>query len=102
MNKLKSKKIDANVKKDSYIVGKNYFIRALWKHYTGKLIMVTEQSLIINKAAYILDDGRFMDAMKTGVFAEVEPYPEDEEVLIAKYHIQDAHIWNHPLPRTQI
>jgi hypothetical protein len=47
-----------------YQVGKNYFIRTVTHHYTGKLIKVTPKELVLKDAAWIADDGRFMNALK--------------------------------------
>ena len=40
---------------------------------------------------WIADDGRFSEAMKTGNYSEVEPFP-DGRVLIGRGSIVDAHV----------
>lgn len=70
-------------------VGKNYFIRTVTHHYTGKLISVAHMELVLEQAAWIADDGRFHEALKNEKFAEVEPYP-DGEVIIGRGAILDA------------
>jgi hypothetical protein len=72
-----------------YKVGQIYFIRTVTHHYTGRLLRVTSQELVLEDAAWIADDGRFSDAVKTGNFNEVEPYP-DGEVIIGRSAVVDA------------
>ena len=83
----------------SFEVGKNYFIRSVNYHYTGKLVSVTDTDLVLEDAAWIADDGRFTTALKSGAFDEIEPYVNS--VIIERGGILDATIWNHPLPREQ-
>lgn len=72
-----------------YTIGSNYFIRTVTHHYTGTLIKVFAQELVITDAAWIADDGRFSDALKSENFSEVEPFP-DGEVIIGRGAILDA------------
>ena len=82
-----------------YQVGKNYFIRTVTHHYTGKLVKVTPKELVLEDAAWIADDGRFMNALKDGTLAEIEPFMDD--VIIGRGSIVDATVWRHALPREQ-
>lgn len=82
-----------------YQVGKNYFIRTVTHHYTGKLVKVTAKELILEDAAWIADDGRFMNALKEGKLNEVEPFQDD--VVIGRGAVIDATLWRHALPREQ-
>jgi hypothetical protein len=84
-----------------YSIGENYFIRTVTYHYSGKLVAVYDNEIVLADCAWIADDGRFADALKSGEFNEIEPYPEDEEVIIGRGSIVDAHIFNHPLPTKQ-
>jgi len=70
-------------------IGKNYFIRTVTHHYTGKLASVHEHELVLTDAAWIADDGRFMQAVASGEFKEIEPYP-DGPVIIGRGAILDA------------
>lgn len=72
-----------------YNVGKNYFIRTVTHHLTGKLIAVHEQELVLEQAAWIADDGRFADALKKCEFNEVEPFPAGP-VIVGRGSIIDA------------
>ena len=80
-------------------VGENYFIRTVTHHYTGKLAAVHAQELVLTDAAWIADDGRFMQAVASGQFNEVEPYP-DGDVIIGRGSILDATIIS-AVPRSQ-
>lgn len=82
-----------------YKIGENYFIRTVTHHYTGKLIRVTPKELVLQDAAWIADDGRFMNALKDGTLNEIEPFQDD--VVIGRGAILDATFWRHDLPRTQ-
>ena len=84
-----------------YDVGKNYFIRTVTHHLTGRLIRVTSKELVLEQASWIADDGRFHDALKTGSLNEVEPFPQDLSVVVGRGSIIDAVIWKHPLPLEQ-
>lgn len=71
-------------------VGKNYFIRTVTHHLTGKLIAVHRNELVLTQAAWIADDGRFADALKTETFNEIEPFPENREVIVNRQSLVDA------------
>lgn len=82
-----------------YEIGKNYFIRTVTHHLTGRLTKVTSKELVLAEAAWIADDGRFHDALKTGELNEVEPFPGD--IIVGRGALIDACIWSHDLPRVQ-
>jgi hypothetical protein len=84
-----------------YQVGKNYFIRTVTHHLTGQLVKITLKELVLEKAAWIADDGRFHDALKTGILNEVEPFPQDEQVIVGRGALIDAVVWKHELPSAQ-
>lgn len=83
-----------------YEVGKNYFIRTVTHYYTGRLEAVYEHELVISDAAWIADTGRYSDALKSGNFSEVEPYPEGK-VVIGRGALLDACQLSTTLPRIQ-
>jgi hypothetical protein len=89
---------DCNQNDDHWEIGKNYFIRTVTHHYTGTLVGVTKQELVMENVDWIADDGRFSTAIKTGNYNEVEPFP-DGVVLIGRGAIIDAHITANPLKR---
>src|SRR5262245_35454351 len=80
----------------------NVFIRTVTCYYTGEVLEQTEHEIVLVNAAWIADTGRFAQAMLTGVFNEVEPYPDDFEVCVSRGSITDfVRNWPHPLPRVQ-
>lgn len=84
-----------------YQIGKNYFIRTVTHHLTGKLVRVTSKELVLVDAAWIADDGRFMNCLAEGKPKEVEPFPKGLEVLVGRGALIDAVEWKHKLPREQ-
>ena len=72
-----------------WVIGKIYLIRTVTMIQTGRLVAVTEHELVVEDAAWIADTGRFADALKTGKFTEVEPFP-DGKVIIGRGAIIDA------------
>lgn len=84
-----------------FVIGKNYFIRAVTYHYIGTLVKVSKTELVLKDASWIASSGRFMNAVKEGKLSEVEPYPDGELVIIGRGAIVDASVWLHKLPRDQ-
>lgn len=73
-----------------YRIGGNYFIRTVTHHHTGKLVQVTPQELVMENAAWIADDGRLTEALKTCTFNEVEMFPAGSRVIIGRGSVIDA------------
>ena len=84
-----------------YELGKAYFIRTVTHHHTGRLVAATEKELVLEEAAWIANDGRFADALETGEFNEVEPFPEASRVIVGRGSIIDAVAITTDLPREQ-
>lgn len=80
-------------------IGKNYFIRTVTMHLVGKLKVLNQKELLLEKASWIADSGRFHDALKTGEFEEIEPFIND--LIINRESIVDATLFNHSLPENQ-
>ena len=80
-------------------VGENYFIRTVTMFYTGRLVEVTPQELVLEDAAWIADTGRFADSLESGNFSEVEPFPNGK-VIIGRGAVIDA-VTIGKLPRDQ-
>jgi hypothetical protein len=93
----------ACAKSDShpFEVGENYFIRTVTHHFTGKLVEVHASELVLEDAAWIADDGRFADALKSGTFNEVEPFPADSRVILNRASLVDAVKIGFKLPVSQ-
>ena len=79
-------------------VGASVFVRTVTFHYTGKVVQLTDQEIVLDDAAWIADSGRWSAALATGSLNEVEPYPGI--VSIARTAVVDVTSWAHPLPRT--
>jgi len=77
-------------------VGQPIFVRTVTHHYTGEVVACNKDWIRLRKAAWIASDGRFSEALHTGRFAEVEPYPG--EVTIGTGGILDWSDWPHELP----
>lgn len=80
------------------LIGKNFFIRTVTYHLTGKITKIIGSMLILEDAAWIPDSGRFMQAIKNGTLKEVEPVGD---ALINFESITDMFPWNHALPMEQ-
>lgn len=87
-------------KSNPFLLGKAYFIRTVTHHFTGRLVAVYDIELVFEDVAWIADDGRLADALKTGNFNEVEPYP-DGQVIIGRGSLIDASLLTSTLPRSQ-
>jgi len=79
-------------------VGQNVFLRTVTHHFTGKLVAVTPQELVLEDVSWIADDGRFHELLETGEAKEVEPCPPGV-VNIGRGSLIDCYTWPHPLPR---
>ncbi len=78
--------------------GKSVFIRSVTHHYVGCVEECDDTVLVLSQASWIADDGRFHEALKTGILKEIEPYPNNEPVLIGLGAILDVCKWQHNLP----
>jgi len=58
-------------------VGKVYLIRTVTMIYTGVLKAQNKTELLLEKAAWIAETGRWADSCKNENFKEVEPYFRD-------------------------
>ncbi len=91
-----------SVKSDSHWrIGENYMIRTVTHINIGTLTAVTDKELVLQNASWIADTGRFEQAVKDGTLSEVEPFPDDAQVIVGRGALIDAVIWMHPLPRQQ-
>lgn len=81
-----------------FTVGNAVLVRCVTHYYTGRVVEVTAEHVILTDAAWIADTGRFAASLTSGTLDEVEPYPDP--VSIARGAIVDATLWRHALPRT--
>jgi len=96
MGKIKNKR-SKKTNNSAYVVGRSYFVRTVTHYYTGRLLAVYDDALVLGDAAWIADTGRFGAALASGSLNEVEPYPD--KVIVSRGAIVDACVWLHPLPR---
>lgn len=85
--------------KEPLEIGKNYIVRTVTFHYTGRLKAIPDGWLVLSDAAWVADSGRWADALAKGTLNEVEPYVS--EVCINRAAIVDVTAWTHDLPRAQ-
>ena len=76
--------------KHPYKIGKNYLIRTITMIYTGELVDVMEEELVIIKACWIPETNRWSESVKNCTFSEQEPYPQEKQVIIGRGAILDC------------
>jgi len=81
------------------LLGANVLIRTVAFYYTGTVVKMTKDWVLLADAAWIADTGRWGDALKNGTLSEVEPYPN--KCWVAVGSIVDIAPWDHQLPREQ-
>lgn len=96
--KIKKKSFVSTNSDTAFKVGTQYFIRTVTMYYTGLLVRITNQELVLESCSWIADTGYLSEALKGGIFSEIEPYP-DGPVLISRGGIIDASEFKHKLPR---
>ena len=79
--------------------GNRVFLRTVTHHHTGEVVSYDDHEIVLRNAAWIADDGRFANAVATGEFSEVEPFPDGAIVVIGRGSIVDAVAIN-ALPRS--
>jgi len=82
-----------------YEIGKNYFIRTVTHHLTGRLVGVFEHELVLESAAWIAEDGRLSESMVSGNFSEVEALPDGRHI-VGRGSLIDAREISFALPRS--
>ncbi len=87
--------------KTPFTIGTSYLIRTVTMIYTGKLVKIYPNELVIVNAAWIPETQRWADSVAKGVFKEVEPYPPKTEVILMKGAILDASPVQWELPSKQ-
>ena len=87
--------------KHPYDVGKNYIVRTVTMIYTGKLVEVGSQELVLVDAAWIPETERYSQFVESGAVKECEPYPSGRRVLIGRGSVCDAVVLEKELPRSQ-
>lgn len=79
-----------------YKIGEKYMIRTVTMIQVGILAEVYDKELVIKNASWVADTGRFSEALKTGIFDEVEPFHND--IIVNREAIIEATVVNFELP----
>jgi len=79
-------------------IGKQYFIRTLTYHATGRVTGYRGKFVLLEEAAWIADSGRFSQAIKDHTLSEVEPVGS---MGLNTDAIVDFFEWPGPLPTVQ-
>lgn len=80
------------------MIGQKYYFRTVTYHTTGEVKRIVGRFAFLKNAAWIADSGRFMDAIKDGTLAEVEPVGD---AFINLDTVVDFFPWKHKLPTEQ-
>ena len=62
-------------------VGDKLFVRTVTYFMTGQVREIVGAFLVMEQAAWVADTGRFMDALDSSNFSEVEPFPSGSAIL---------------------
>jgi hypothetical protein len=85
--------------KVAFEVGKTYLLRGVTMYQIGTVVGITPTELLLSPAAWVADTGRFNAALKSGVLAEVEPYPtETLPAGVNRGALSDWCTWPHGVP----
>jgi hypothetical protein len=80
-------------------MARKVLIRTVTNYFVGELVDSPEPGFwALKHASWVPETGRFSQALRTGQFAEVEPYPPDDIVLVSAGAIVDISPFNHGLP----
>ena len=82
-------------------VGNTVYIRTVTHHYTGRIVALDAQEIVLVDAAWVVDSGRWADAIATGTLNEVEPYLDGVTVAVNRGAVCDVCDWTSDLPRVQ-
>lgn len=95
---IQSKVVELDGTESVWEIGKNYLIRTVTMIQLGELKKVTDKELVLCKASWVADTGRFNEALEKGTLKEVEMFQRD--VIIGRGGIIDATEWLIDLPKT--
>lgn len=80
-------------------IGSNYMVQTVTDYFIGKLEKVTNAEIILSNCSWIPDTGIYSDALRNGIFEEVEPMPDEFMNIIFKSSIVNAYKVNFKIPR---
>ena len=87
-----------NISELKDLIGQKLFIRTVTYHLTGKVEKIVGHFLVLSKAAWIANCGRFQEAIKDGTLDEVEPVGQ---AFVNLNSVTDMFPWKHKLPTKQ-
>jgi hypothetical protein len=87
--------------KYQFIVGNKYFIRTVTMILCGECVADFDDMVVMTKASWIADTGRYQQALQSGDFSEVELYPANSEMFVSKGGIIDGFSPAFDLPSKQ-
>ena len=79
-------------------LGEAVLVRCVTHYYTGRIVALTAEAIILDDACWIANTGRFNAALASGKLEEVEPFPDP--VFMARGAVVDITKWRHALPRS--
>lgn len=84
-----------------YKIGQCYLIRTVTCHWVGKLIAVYQNEVVLEKASWVADTGRFHECLRDSMEglsnAEIEPVFKGN-VILGRGSFIDVSEWHHKLP----
>ena len=94
----------AQLKPSAMLTGlmtKNVIVRTVTMIYTGKLVDVEQDHIVLVDCSWIPDTDRFMQFVANGSVKECEPYPDGLPVYINRGAMLDMCELKKDLPRSQ-
>lgn len=82
-------------------VGNKVLVRAVTHYYTGEIVLITRDEIVLRSAAWVADTGRYSTALSSGMLGEYEGYPDAALVTVGRGAVVDVADWLHALPRGQ-
>ncbi|MCP4537814.1 MAG: hypothetical protein GY832_11780 [Chloroflexi bacterium] len=95
---------EEHIKEADDMINQCFFFRAVTYHCVGRVIdwmldgTTTSWIAVLEDASWVADSGRFMQAIKDGTLAEVEPVGL---MYLNMGSVVDFFPWRHPLPTEQ-
>jgi len=71
-------------------IGKNYLFRTVTMIYTGKLEAINASEFLVSTCCWIAETARWQQAVLNSDFKEIEPYPTDKKVILARGSMLDV------------
>ena len=81
-------------------VGNNVLVKTVLPFYTGRIVSISKEEIVLERAAWIADTGRFSEALARGRDAlnEVEIVPPGKRVAVQRGAIISILDWHGDLP----